>query len=61
MLKNLWLVAFILKTYSEKIFAKLNNQGVAATFFLRRLKNFENGEIFFCLEIAEIDKGSILG
>ena len=61
MLKSLWLFVFILKTYFEKIFAKLNNQGVAATFFLRRLKVFENGKIFYCLEIAEIDRESILG
>ena len=60
MLKSLWLLGFILKTYSEKIFANLNNRGIAAT-FLRRLKNLKNGEIFFCLEIAEIDRGSILG
>ena len=37
--------SFIFKTYFEKIFVKLNNQGAAATFFLRCLKHFENGEI----------------
>ena len=45
MLKSSWLLVFILKTYFEKIFAKLNNQGVAATFFLKYLKHFENGEM----------------
>ena len=45
MLKSLCLMVFIFKTYFDKIFAKLNKQGAAATFFLRYLKHFENGEI----------------
>ena len=37
---------------------KLVNQGVAAALFLsRRLKNFEDEQIFVCLRIAEIDMG----
>ena len=38
--KSLWLLVFILKTYSEKIFAKLNNQGGCYYFFLEPSKKF---------------------
>ena len=42
--------------------AKLINEGVAAALFSsRRLKNFENENIFLCLKIAEIDMGVNFG
>ena len=61
MLKSSWLLVFIFKTYSEKLFAKLNNQVAAATFFLRCLKHFENGEISSASKLLKLTGGSILG
>ena len=50
--------SFIFKTCSDKILAKLVNQGVAAALFSStRPKNFENENIFLCLKIVEIDMG----
>ena len=57
MLKSMWLLVFIFKTYFEKIFAKLNNQGAAATFFLRYLKHFENGEIPSAWKLLKLTGG----
>ena len=56
MLKSSWLLVFILKTYFEKIFAKLNDQGAAA-FFLRCLKHFENGEISSAWKLLKLAGG----
>ena len=52
---------FIFKTYFENIFEKLNNQGAAATFFLKCLKHFENGEISSAWKLLKLTGGSILG
>ena len=57
MLKSLWLLVFIFKTYFEKIFVKLNNQGAAATFSLRCLKHFENGEISSSWKLLKLTGG----
>ena len=57
MLKSSRLLVFILKTYSEKIFAKLNNQGAAATFFLRCLKHSENDEISSAWKLLKLTGG----
>ena len=43
------------KTYFEKIFAKLNNQRAAATFFLRCLKHFEHGEISSAWKLLKLN------
>ena len=57
MLKSSWLLVFILETYFEKIFAKLNNQGDAATSFLRCIKRFENGEISSAWKLLKLTGG----
>ena len=49
--------SFIFKTYFEKIFALLNNQRAAATFFLRCLKHFENGEISSAWKLLKFTGG----
>ena len=49
-------LVFILKAHSDKILAKLINQGVSAALSSsRHSKNFENEKIFLCLKIVEID------
>ena len=40
MLKSSWLLVLSLRHILRNSFAKLNNQGAAATFFLRCLKHF---------------------
>ena len=57
MLKSSWLLVLFFKTYFEKIFAKLNNQGAAATFFLRCLKHFENGKISSAWKLPKLTGG----
>ena len=49
--------SFIVETYFEKIFAKLNDQGAAATFFLKCRKHFENGEISSAWELLKLTYG----
>ena len=57
MLKVSWLLVFIPKTYSEKIFAKLNNQEAAATFSLGCLKHSENVEISSAWKLLKLTGG----
>ena len=59
---TLWLLAFILKTCSDQILAKLINQGVAAALFSSIFpKNLQNEKFSSNWKLLKLTRGSILG